>query len=160
MSNFESQESIEKPKFLYHGSPNGDIEEFIPRISMGSGEKYGPLVYASDDIVVASVLTARPGKTWGSGFHNGKHFAWIPMTREEFKKVDKGGWIYKFDSQNFSSEEGRGMGEKEWASSIPVKPIEKIRIESSLEEMIKNGVTVYFIDDEGYEEVKNLDNKK
>ncbi len=146
----------EKPKFVYHGSPNGDIEEFIPRVSLGSGEKFGPLVYASDDIAVASVLTANPKITWGSGFTNeGEHYAWMPMTREEFKKIDKGGWIYKLDSENFSTQSGRGMEEKEWASSVPVKPIEKIRIESSLDEMVKNGVKVYFIDEEGYERIKN-----
>jgi hypothetical protein len=151
MENPEKTTYPEKPKFLYHGSPNGDIEEFTPRVSLGSGEKHGAQVYASDSLAVACMFTCKPGRSWSAGTHNGETFAVLPMTREEFLEKDKGGYIYKFDSDTFSTEEGRGMGNKEWASSVAVKPVEIIRIESSLEAMIKSGVQVYFVNPQVYD---------
>ena len=153
---FEKIIDPEKPPFLYHGSPNGEIEEFTPRVSMGSGEKFGPKVYASDDIAVASMMTTRLPMTWGGGIHNGEVYCYIPMTREEFINFDTGGWIYKLDSDAFSTVDGGGMQEKEWGSSVSVKPIEKIRVESSYDAMTEHGVRMYFKGEEGYEEMSTL----
>jgi hypothetical protein len=157
---FENTVNQEKPPFLYHGSPNGEIDEFTPRISMGSGEKFGPKVYASDDIAVASMMTTRLPMTWGGGVRNGEVYCYIPMTRDEFRKFDSGGWIYKLDSDAFSMVEGGGMSEKEWASEVPIRPVEKIRVESSYDEMIKHGVRMYFKGEDGYDEISNLGKNK
>lgn len=152
--------NYKKPPYLYHGTPNGEIEEFTPRVSMGTGEKLGAKVYASDDIAVASMMTTRLPMTWGGGVRNGEVFCYIPMTRDEFRKYDKGGWIYKLDSTSFlKGEKNFGMGEKEWASSVPVKPIEKIRVESSYDEMIKNRVKIYFKGEDGYDEISKTGEK-
>jgi hypothetical protein len=151
MENPEKTTYPEKPKFLYHGSPRGGIEEFLPRVSPGSGEAYGAQVYASDSLTVASMFTFSPGRAWSAGLHGDIAFALFPMSREEFIEKDKGGYIYKFDSETFSTEEGRGMTDNEWASSVPVKPLEVIKVDSALENMIRNGVQVYFVDPKIYD---------
>jgi hypothetical protein len=51
----------EKPPFLYHGSPKGDIEEFIPRVSSGTGDNFGARVYASPHVETACMFMADPG---------------------------------------------------------------------------------------------------
>ncbi len=152
---------MERPKFVFHGSPKGDIEEFIPRISMGSGEQYGPQVYASNDLVTASMFMADVGKAWSSGeASNGVMYAIIPVLKEEFLPRDKGGFIYKLPGETFSTDSHRGMGEKEWASRVSVKPVEVKKIDSALEAMIESGVQVYFVTDEQYKEMLSLGRPK
>lgn len=147
-------EQKEKPPFLYHGSPNGEIEEFVPRISPGTGDEFGPLVYASPDIETACMFMANPETSWSTGTINNIRYAIIPLSREEFLAKDKGGFIYKLASDTFSSDLQRGMGETEWASAEPVKPIEVLKFESSLDEMIKHNVQVYFVTPELYDQMK------
>ncbi len=144
---------IIKPEFLYHGSPRGDIDEFIPRVSRGTGESYGPQVYASHDIATAIIFTATVKKTWSSGNSNNVSFVVIPLPREDFITHDAGGFLYTLKSDTFSSDSTRGLGEREWASSVPVKPVRVERIESSLGAMIRYGVQVYFVTDEQYKRI-------
>jgi hypothetical protein len=155
MESSEFKSLPEKPEFLYHGSPKGDIKVFTPRVSLGTGEKYGAQVYASPDKAVASIFLADIGKSWSAGERNGVLYALIPLSREEFLERDKGGYLYKLPSETFSADQERGLGEKEWASSEPVEPAEKIKIDSALDEMINNGVQVYFVTDEQYEQIQS-----
>lgn len=159
MENLEKIKSPEKPEFVYHGSPRADIGEFVPRVSMGSGEEYGPQVYASNDLATASMFMADVGKSWSTGEVNGVLYAIIPLPREEFIERDKGGFLYKLSGETFSSDPKRGMGEKEWASSVPVKPIEVKKIESALDAMIESGVQVYFVTDEQYKEMQSSEKR-
>lgn len=144
----------EKPPFFYHGSPHGAIEEFEPRVSKGSGEKYGALVYATQDLATASVFMAKVEREWSAGRFNNISYVLIPMSRDKFIENDKGGYIYVLPSDTFITETGRGMGEYEWASKEKVKPVKKIEYVSALDAMIENGVQVYFVDMETYERIK------
>lgn len=151
---------MDKPEFVYHGSPRGDIEEFIPRISLGSGEAYGTQVYASNDLATASMFMADVGKPWSTGDVNGILYAIIPLTKEEFIQRDKGGFIYKLSGETFTSDPQRGMGEKEWASPVSVKPIEVRKIDSVLDAIVENGVQVYFVTDEQYGDMQSSEEPK
>ncbi|MBP6942531.1 MAG: hypothetical protein KBB55_00625 [Candidatus Buchananbacteria bacterium] len=143
---------MEKTSVLYHGSPNGEIEEFLPRVSKGSGESHGALVYASPDKATAIMFMANVSVPWSTGLTgNNVLYAIIPMDRDIFIANDHGGYVYMLDAKTFSSDPQRGMGEYEWASSVPVKPLEKIRFESVLEAMIEHGVQVYFVEQEKYQ---------
>lgn len=155
MENIEKTKSPESPEFVYHGSPKADIAEFVPRISMGSGEEYGPQVYASNDLATASIFMADVGKSWSAGEVNGVLYVIIPHTKESFLERDKGGFLYKLPGATFSSDPKRGMGEKEWASPVSVKPVEVKKIDSALDAMIEHGVQVYFVTDEQYTEIKS-----
>jgi hypothetical protein len=66
--------------------------------------------------------------------------------KKHFMRRDKGGSIYKFSSDGFTSCPHKDIGENEWVSKDPVTPIEKTDFESALEAMIENGVQVFFVD--------------
>lgn len=144
----------EKPPFLYHGSPHKDIEEFEPRLSRGTEEKFGAMVYAAPDLATASAFLAEVKKTWSAGRFGDIFYVLIPLLREEFIKNDKGGHIYVLPSATFESDQKRGLGEYEWASKTRVKPTKKLEYSSALDAMLENGVQVYFVDDTTYQKIK------
>lgn len=157
MEKIEEETKIEKPKFLYHGSPHGDIEELEPRVSPGSGEKYGALIYASPDLAAASIFMAKVNGSWSATRLSSETYdilcIIISEPRDEFIKNDKGGHIYVLPSDTFEIDLGRGLKDKEWASKEKVKPIKKIEYASALDTIIENGVQVYFVDKETYEKL-------
>lgn len=146
--------SKEKPPFLYHGSPHKDIEEFEPRISRGTGEEFGPMVYATPDLATASTFLAEVKKPWTAGRFGDISFTIISVPREEFIRNDKGGHIYILPSDSFESDPKKGLGEYEWASKTSVKPTKKIEYPSALDAMLENGVQVYFVDDVTYKQIE------
>ena len=75
--------------------------------------------------------------------------------KKHFMRRDKGGSIYKFNSESFASHPHRGMGEDEWVSKDPVTPVEKNDVESALEAMIENGVQVFFVDKKTFNSIKH-----
>ncbi len=154
---FERRTSPEKPKILYHGSTNGEITEFTPRLSHGTGSEHGEQVYASPSLMVASVFMAKEyiKQPWSSGFYGGAYCALITIPRDEFLQRDKGGYIYAIDSKSFSTKEGRGLDDQEYASSEPVTPETKVFYPSVLETMIELGVQVYFVNKDEYETLKD-----
>lgn len=133
----------DKPPFLYHGTINEDIEEFEPRSAPERPEE-DPAVYASPDLDIATQSMANKFVSNG-GIVDGIKFVCIPMTREEFMREDKGGTVYVLPNNSFNMNNGLGLGEKEWISKTPVKPIKKIKFPSLLEKMIAQGTRVYFI---------------
>jgi hypothetical protein len=136
---------MEKPPLLYHGSPNKCLEVLEPRVSKGSGEQYGKLVYASPDIATSSVFLADVPGRWSLGAFGAVQYALIAVPRDKFIANDKGGSIYVLPSETFETDEHRGLGSKEWASEVPVRAIEKMDFSSALEAMLNYGVQVYFI---------------
>ena len=159
MEKAEEELKMEKPKFLYHGSPHVDIEEFEPRISPG-GEKYGALVYASPDLAAASIFMLKTDRSWSASRFSftGRYdvlCAIITEPREDFIKHDVGGHIYVLPSDTFETDPNRGLKEKEWASKVKVKPVQKLEFKSALDAVIENGVQVYFVDSEIYEKMES-----
>lgn len=140
-----SWEELEAPPFLYHGTIDNSIEEFTPR-SADNRPTEKPAVYASPDKEIAVQSMANKFVSNG-GIVNHRKFVCIPMTKEEFLKQDKGGIIYALPGESFKPNHGKGFGgDKEWISTEPVKPKDKIKIPSLLESLIKQGTEVYFID--------------
>jgi hypothetical protein len=94
----------EKPPFLYHGSPRGEIEEFEPSVSGGSGEKYGALVCAAPDLATAIIFMVRVKGGWSAGRFFDVPYVLLPVSRDEFIEDDAGGYIYILPSDTFNSE--------------------------------------------------------
>lgn len=103
------------------------------------------------------MFTANVGRSWSTGKVGDVLYAIIPLTREEFLSRDTGGFIYQIPGETFSSEPGRGMGDREWASPVAVRPSGVEKISSSLDAMIDAGVQVYFVDPASYEEMLKND---
>lgn len=142
-----------RPRFVYHGSPIGDIKVFVPRVSHGTGEKYGALVYAAPDEATASIFMLSVQGHWSAGRTEKGAYVVIPQDRDEFLASTRPGYLYVLSADTFSTQEGRGMGDYEWASTEPVKPIRKIRYNNPLDELLRQGVLVYFVDKDTYKDV-------
>ena len=154
-----SWESIENPPFLYHGTTEEKIEEFEPRSAVERPDEK-PAVYASPDMDIAIQSMANKYVSNG-GIVNGRKFVCIPMSKEDFLKVDHGGYIYKLPGESFKPNKQKGFGgDLEWVSATSVKPVEKIKIPSLLESLKEKDVEVYFIDKEMISVIEKAQNGK
>ncbi len=136
---------MEKPKFLYHGSPKKDINSLIPKNKIFEGEEK-EFVFASPDKKTALSYLAKGAYGWSAGIYNGEYFVALPVSKEKFKEQDQGGAIYVFDSQNFRSTEHRN--DYEWVSEQEEKPVEKELFNSTLETIENADIKMYFLDSE------------
>lgn len=149
---------MNKPKVLYHGTSQCDIEEFEPRMNPGSsGAANGPMVYATDDIVAASIFLIDVHGSWSTG-QFGAWYVIISEPRESFLSHDQGGCIYELPSDTFETGTIGGFGENEFASPVPVKPIKKQHFDSALDTIMQHGVQVYFITPDQYEKIESAPN--
>lgn len=140
-TNFENKQIIlEKPPVLYHGSPHKDIEVFEPRPTTFNHTQKGEYIVGTPDFVNALPYIF-------SGFINGVRTPWvaanfatskenfvylmIPCTKEAFIAHDKGGAVYSFSPESFTSVPERKN--YEWYSEEKVKPDEKREFGSILE---------------------------
>lgn len=152
--------ALEKPDRLYHGSPRRNLNALEPRVSLGSGEKLGRLIYASPNKAIASIFLADVTGRWSAGTIGDVPYALITVPREEFVANDKGGVMYILPSESFVNDERNSLGEMEWVSSKAVTPIEQIHYTSALQAMLDNGVQVYFVSPATLEEINNTSEKK
>ncbi|MFA5413392.1 MAG: hypothetical protein WC348_02535 [Patescibacteria group bacterium] len=145
-----------KPPFLYHASSNRDIKKFEPRAKSTRDPKEGPVIFATPDLALATAfLVSETDDRWSLiGKINDIPYVVI-KDKERFLKCDKGGSIYKFNSDSFSFDPHKGMGEDEWVSKKPVAPVEKTEVPSALEAMIENGVQVFFVDEGTFNKIKH-----
>lgn len=148
------ENSIEKPPFLYHGSPNKELEEFEPQPNSFVGVE-GNFFFASPDRN-AAIPYMWKGSSWSAGpTENGGCFAAFATTREEFIKRDTGGALYVFEPEHFSSHLKKSN--YEWVTDQKVKPIAKEIFNSVLDEMEKAGTEIYFLGSvEKWNEYKSL----
>jgi hypothetical protein len=164
MENFGNQinkiEKKEKPAILYLSAQAPNIQELLPMRGNIRDENEGPVIFATPDKAYASTfLVKEHGDHWMQiGFYGDIPVVIINSDREEFIKNDNGGVMYTVSSDSFDFDPSKGMGEKEWTSNKPVKPLSEIRCSSALDEMIKNGVQVYFVDKKTFDEINNSDN--
>jgi len=142
--------AVEKPKVLYHGSPNGQIDEFVPHSKESRDES--PAVYATPDKYLAMMFMHKNMGLVG-------HFGDIPYgilfgSREECEHNDHDGHLYTLPSDTFELNHNRGLQGREWVSHNPVKPMQVQKYDSTIDTMLKEGVQVYIMDRQMYNEIK------
>jgi len=136
---------MEKPEFLYHGSPNKKIETIEPRKKFIRDTNEGPKVFAGAENIAAMFMTRFGDSMTQIGTHNGVPVVVI-RDMKHFLKKDKGGAIYKLNSSKFENDPDKPFGKNEWTSNKPVEPVDNEEFESSLAAMLEKGVQVYFVD--------------
>lgn len=151
----------EKPSFLYHASPNKELEMIQPSQIRHRDKNEGPLVFTSTDKRFLSCFLTRTDDKWAQiGIYNVngyKIYTHCIADKERFMELDNGGAIYKVSSKNFTLNITQGL--EEWTSKNAVRVISKEIYERSLEAMIENNVRVYFCNTEQLEEIRNnIDN--
>lgn len=152
-------EKKERPKMLYHASQNPNISEFTPRSDRIRDAEEGPRVFATPERSLASAfLVENHHDGWMSiGYYSGSLVVVLCADREHFIQNDRGGVLYALPSDTFDFDPDKGMGEHEWTSPIAVRPLQQERIPSALDEMVKNGVWVYFVNRKMFEDIKASD---
>lgn len=159
----EHQQSpeIQKPKVLYHASSNRNIEEFEPRNEHTRGASEGPVVFATPNKAFATCFIVDTDDSWvniGSfsekkGVRGPLHV--IISDQKRFENSDKGGAVYSLPADTFGYEADLGMGDMEWVSKVPVKPIDKQEFEFGLMAMKEAGVEVYFVDKTTFDSINS-----
>jgi hypothetical protein len=148
---------MEKPKVLYVAAQTKKIKELIPMKGNYRDKDEGAVIFATPDRALASIfLIKNHNDSWTKlGYFGNMPYVVIKMERDKFLEKDQGGSIYEVSSDNFDYKSDLGMGEKEWTSSKPTKPLKETFYTSTLDTMIENSVNVYFVDGETFENIKN-----
>lgn len=154
-------ERKEKPPILFIGTQTADIKKFEPRKGNIRSTDEGPVIFATPDKALASIFTIENhNDSWTKiGYYNDILVIVICMDREKFIKNDKGGLIYSVSSDSFDYDPNLGMGDKEWTSTTPTKPISENKVSSSLESMLENGVQVYFVNPKDFKKITELESE-
>ncbi len=138
-----------KPEKFYHGSSDRNIEELEPKQKSYRKKEEGELLFASPDMAGATLFLVRMYDNDSSkGYENGTYY-YVISNKEKFMELDKGGTIYELPDAHFTLDPKQWS--REWSTKEKVKPLNKIHFDSGLQAMIENGVKVYFIDKETFE---------
>jgi hypothetical protein len=153
----EGLEKKEKPAVLYIAAQTAGIKELVPIKGRHRDKDEGPVIFSTPDKALASIfLVEGHNDSWMHlGYFSGIPYVVICIDRDEFVKKDKGGVIYEVPSDTFDYNPNLGMKEKEWTSKEPVKPLKETSYPSALDTMIDNGVNVYFVDKNTFDEINN-----
>ncbi len=152
-------EKKEKPEVLYISAQTSGIEELVPKDGNYRDENEGAVIFSTPDKALASAFLVKSHEdNWMKiGFFEDIPVVVIKSDREKFIENDKGGTMYSVPSDTFDYDAHKGMGEKEWTSHEPVKPLSEIQYSSALDAMIENGIQVYFVDEPTFDAVKKAD---
>ncbi len=145
----------EKPPVLFHASRNTEIAVFEPRAEKTRDVNEGPKVFATPSRAMAGIFLVDCDDSWvQSGSMDGVPYI-IISDEERYKSLDTGGVIYSLPNDTFENDPEKGLRELEWTSGESVTPIDRENVPSALEDMIKNGVKVYFVDKETYHSLQD-----
>jgi len=146
---------FEKPPLLFHGSRNQNIDIFEPRQEKVRDENEGPRVFGTPSRAMASLFLVDVDTSWVDfGSADGIPYIFI-SDEERFRNIDKGGAIYTFPNTTFENDPEMGMRDQEWTSKKPVVPTGKEVVPSALQDMLKQGVKIFFVDKETYEKIQS-----
>lgn len=154
--NFEQKE---KPSVLYIAAQTSGLQELTPGEGRNRGEDEGAVIFATPNKELASIfLVEDHNDNWMQiGYFSGVPYVAICMSKDEFLERDHGGTMYEVPSDTFNFDPNLGMGDKEWTSREPVRPISETNFPSALDAMIENGVNVYFVDQATFDAMNNAD---
>jgi hypothetical protein len=154
-ANQQTRNSLEKPAALFHASRTADIELFEPRNEHVRDEHEGPRVFATPSRALASLFLVETEDDWTqSGMMDGTPYI-IIADEPRFSFLDNGGAIYSLPVDTFECDPNKGLREFEWTSASKVKPISVEVIPSALEDMLSQGVRVYFVDKDTFTAIQH-----
>lgn len=147
-----------KPPTLYHASENRKIELLEPREESVRDKNEGPVVFATSDKAEASKFLVPSDDTWTRKMRFGDVHVHIIADKKRYKEADKGGTIYHLKPDTFENDLTKGT-RTEWISKVPVKPYEKEEYSSGLQAQLDNGVQVYFVDWETFDQITKAEDR-
>jgi hypothetical protein len=134
-----------KPSHVFHGSSHKISGALTPVLVSSEDHIHTePAVFVTENMAIASLFMCPPDALSSIGFEQGIAYICIWGTPEEFKKKDRGGYLYVLPTETF---EKRGK-EYEWQSRVPILPDEIKFFPSVLDGMKQLGARIYFINDD------------
>ena len=116
-------------KYVFHGSNNGEIKEFIPRESTQKG-KY---VYATENFEVAGIFGFQMSSIARTLMYDKSgNLVVCERIKNYMQKHDRSVFIYKLDSKPFEYFNEDNWGKNEVRTSQSVKPEEVVKFDSAL----------------------------
>src|SRR3990170_4299110 len=125
---------MNKPLYLYHASPQYNLEIVEPRKNTApEGFKKGPVIFATDSFPFSTQFLVPHDDSWANGGAFGNTYFFVISDRKRFKKADKGGCVYLVLSDTFTN-----YNKREWFTRKSVKANENVQFSSGLNAMIIN----------------------
>lgn len=155
-----SQLEILKPSVLYHGTAIRNLKQLVPQNKSIRDPEEGPVVFATTRKDLAVCFCLPTDDSWVKiGVGNNKCEIVISDERR-FRQLDQGGIVYELPSTTFTCDINKGMKELEWTSKEPVVVHGQTKYKSVLDGLIQEGVTVYFVSQDFFEQyVKNKEKR-
>ncbi len=144
------------PEQVFHGSPNAELDELLPRDAPERNEP--PRVYASPSIEVALFSTLNRQTGVGGGIVNGDRYVYLTEPREAYIAREAPACIYALPGAPFRTNASLGLGRLELVSEQAVTPLGKTVIAHPLQALIDAGIRVYFVTDEVAQRIKHAQN--
>jgi len=138
-----------KSTILYHASSCRGLKVIEPRKNTApTGFKEGPVVFATDYFPFSTQFIVPHDDSWaiGGAFDNILYF--VISDYERFNQTDRGGCVYLVSSKGFIN-----YNKHEWFTRKPVKTKSKVHFASGLEAMLINGVQVFIVTKNIYQEI-------
>ena len=133
--------------FLYHGSAVRGLKYLDPFPGDQRNPEAGPVVFATPFFDYATCFMGPTQGSWITinkwGIHS--EYVFICSNEKRYRSEDRGGAIYKVDSDGFAFDEERGGGLDEWMSKTAVRVLEETTFSSVIDAMIDHFVQVFFV---------------
>ena len=136
---------MKKPTVLYHGSSVSGLRLLEPQAHKIRHPAEGPVVFAAVALPLATLFIVPTDDSWTVSGTFGRVYHIVISDRERFTRNDHGGSVYVVPGESFSCDPEKGLGELEWVSAVPVKPIDEFIFRSALEAMLENRVQVFWV---------------
>ncbi|MEZ6255630.1 MAG: hypothetical protein R3B92_02550 [Patescibacteria group bacterium] len=139
-----SEYIMDKPKFLYHGSSNPNIQIFKPFAKTYRNPKEGAVIFAAPTKAAATKFIVSCDDSWSALGRFGSTYYALYSDEVRFKNNDIGGALYTLPSNTFYIDPDYTGSYSEWVSKDAVVPVEVEHFSSGLTAMFSYGVHVYF----------------
>ena len=132
---------MDRPEFLFRGTPRKDVDLFVPKETV-SFIPTKVVSASSERIVATKFIVPTENLPVALGAIKDMHY-YLCADEQAFRRADRGGAIYTLPSVGFTY--SPEVGYAAWTNPNPVRPLSKEEIPSALKAMISAGVYVYFV---------------
>ena len=144
---------------LYHTSTNKDLEVIEPQRTLSSNVYIGDYVFATSNHKLAAMYLVARGTPILLNIKTAMPHLIICANPEEYRIRDRGGAIYTIPAESFHKTPQKGLEDSGLVSEVAITPISKKVYETSIEALREEGVEIYFVSKEQFDEIVNKKNE-
>lgn len=132
---------------LYHSSPVKNLKILNTSPTLSNNVNIGNYLFATENKLLALMYLMPQGFPIMMDSKKNNPTVVIAGNTEEVLSMDHGGSVYVLDDKNFIETPQKGLSDYERVSKVSVKPIREIKVEDTINSLIEAGVSIYFVDD-------------